>query len=188
MTRNPKNTPNRSSNHRQGLAGNRNVSRSSQQVNRDRSSAYNDRADTGGRPEQFETGFHNEHYRAGFEAGRAYHHHYGYGAGETTRRASDNNLNGPRDDDRSRDSDRADGDYGDTVYRSDNEGYRSDQRGDGNLGRSRTDWSPDSDRDDAVQSSSSRDRELELVGTERGNRSSNARSSSRSRKSSARKS
>lgn len=140
---------------------------------------------------QVDTGFHNEHYRAGFDAGRAYYHHYDRQSqsdgGDSQRRASDNNLNGPRDDysrssGRGRDSDRsAAGDYGETVYRSDNENYGAGQRGDGNLGRSRDDLD-DSETDREYSSrSSTLDREADISAS-RSSRSNRSRGSSRSGK------
>jgi len=147
----------------------------------------------------FETGFHNEHYRAGFEAGRAYYHHYDreFDRGDSQRRggggerwASDSNLNGPRDDysrssGRGRDSDRFAGDYGETVYRSDNENYGAGQRGDGNLGRTRDDFDDSgTDREYSGRSSSSmRNRESDVARgrtSRAGGRSSRGRGSARS--------
>lgn len=175
--------------------GSRNVRGDSRSQSAGREESFRNTRNEG---RQSETGFHNEHYRAGFEAGRAYYHHYDRNpesgdsqrrAGGSERWASDSNLNGPRDDysrssDRGRDYDRSAGDYGESVYRSDNENYGVGQRGDGNLGRSRDDFDEsDSDRDYSGRSSSSsardQDSDFSRGRTGRGSRS---RASSRSGK------
>lgn len=218
MTRTSKNTMGGSSSRqKQNKTSNRTQSRSSSGSGRSENlrsassneAAMRDRGDSRGqgysREERYgspregnrplETGFHNEHYRAGFEAGRAYYHHYDrdFDRGDSQRRAggserwaSDSNLNGPRDDysrssDRERDSDRFAGDYGESVYRSDNENYGAGQRGDGNLGRSREDLDEnESDREYSGRSSSSTRNRGSDSSESRTGRGSRSRASSRS--------